>query len=164
MQKVQAFVDGIKDFETKRAIMVSPKESFAETFGYALTQETATIACTPQWKIRRAALEHDDISDVLCQAVKTALEPKGKIEKRTTGKCFFCGTPGHFSRDCRQRQKWLKEKRYADDTGPKSAQVSVCEFCEKRGHLARECKYRYQWLQENGENLMMEEGENNALN
>ena len=163
MQKIQAFVDGIKDLDTKRAVMVSPKSSFAETVGFAFTQETATLACTSQWKVKRAEINDDSLEEMVCQAVKVALRSENSTIKKRGLNCFFCEKPGHFLRDCRLRQKWLQEKQLVAsrrDTG----YSKPCSFCEKYGHSSLECGRRQQWLQQHKvENVSVEE-EDSHLN
>ncbi|XP_037928583.1 uncharacterized protein LOC119662995, partial [Teleopsis dalmanni] len=45
--KIQSFINGIRDVDTKRAALVLPKRTFAETVSHALTQETASLATKP---------------------------------------------------------------------------------------------------------------------
>lgn len=163
MQKTQAFVDGIRDADTKRTVMVSPKNTFSETVGFALAQETAVIACSQHWKVRRTEIEDDHLESMVCQAVKVALKSENKGVHRGTLNCFFCERPGHFSRDCRLRQKWIQEKRQTSQR-ESSNQVEVCYFCEKKGHTARECNRRRQWVKQHNYESVAKEEEDKHLN
>ncbi|XP_067616141.1 uncharacterized protein [Eurosta solidaginis] len=83
--KIQSFINGIRDAETKRATYANPKPKFAETVSHALTQETASLLEVerPDW-------------------VDTNLEALKGLKQKNAGamKCFKCGNPSHIARHC----------------------------------------------------------------
>lgn len=89
--KVEAFIDGIRDPETKRFALISQKSTFAEVMGAALAQEAASMVCERHFKIRRMEL--------------TAESTKGESASRFTGKCYLCDKIGHMARNCDVRKK-----------------------------------------------------------
>uniref|UniRef100_A0A1A9ZHR1 Peptidase A2 domain-containing protein n=1 Tax=Glossina pallidipes TaxID=7398 RepID=A0A1A9ZHR1_GLOPL len=68
--KIDAFVKGLRDAELKKAVWTSPKTTFSETFGFALTQEATSVLWTSSMKVRCTEVSTErDISDVVCAAV-----------------------------------------------------------------------------------------------
>jgi len=102
-------------------MMVSPKRTFSETVAYALTLETASLACPSNGRLRLMEVEENSLEQVVCQAVKSALKPNGgrksSSEKKDSleKKCYFCERNGHIARDCYRRKRWLEQQRQKDD-------------------------------------------------
>lgn len=120
--KVDAFVDGIRDPDIKRAVITSSKTSFTEVVAFALTQETASLVCKPTAKIRQIEPSNEGIVDAVCEAVKSMMQP---ITEAATfkAKCYFCGKFGHMQKDCRilrQMQKKLTEEGKKNNEGGSS--------------------------------------------
>ncbi|XP_067621666.1 tropomyosin alpha-1 chain isoform X2 [Eurosta solidaginis] len=63
--KIQNFINGIPDVETKRAPYANPKPTFAETVSQALIQETASLLCKPVFKARRVEVERPEWVDAI---------------------------------------------------------------------------------------------------
>lgn len=86
--KIRTFIDGIRDPETKMAVLASPKAKLAETIDFALTNEAARAMCRPNVKVRRIDTVEEGADNnftSLCEAIKT-------VEKQSfNGKCFVCG-------------------------------------------------------------------------
>ncbi|XP_067613243.1 RB1-inducible coiled-coil protein 1-like [Eurosta solidaginis] len=93
--KIQSFINGIRDVETKRAIYANPKPTFAETVSQALIQETASLLCKPVFKARRVEVERPEWVDAILEALKGSQKRSEKVIK-----CFKCGKSGHIARHC----------------------------------------------------------------
>ena len=93
--KVDTFTDGIRDPETRKAVILAPKATFAETTTCALINETVQAMVKPAVKVRR--VEISDNTDV------------DRLNKPRDGRirCWTCEKMGHISRDCWE----LKRKR-----------------------------------------------------
>ena len=109
-QMIQTFVAGIHDSEIKKAALCFPKATFAETVGFALTQETATLLSKPVYKVKQIQAEPESRLEVLCEKL-TKLVEKDKHSK-FTGKCFNCGVNGHIARNCTKK----RTREQANDT------------------------------------------------
>uniref|UniRef100_A0A1A9ZSE9 CCHC-type domain-containing protein n=1 Tax=Glossina pallidipes TaxID=7398 RepID=A0A1A9ZSE9_GLOPL len=104
--KIDAFVKGLRDAELKKAAWTSPKPTFTETLGFALTQEAASVLWTSSMKVRRTEVSSEsDISDVVCAAVRQVLRENKRMPASKTRKCYACQKPGHFARECRAKHK-----------------------------------------------------------
>ncbi|XP_067628486.1 uncharacterized protein [Eurosta solidaginis] len=93
--KIQSFINGIRDVETKRATYANPKPTFAETVSQALIQETASLLCKPVFKARRVEVERPEWVDPILEALKGSQQKNAGVIK-----CFKCGNPGHIARHC----------------------------------------------------------------
>ncbi|XP_067629273.1 uncharacterized protein [Eurosta solidaginis] len=93
--KIQSFINGILDVETKRATYANPKPTFAETGSQALIQETASLLCKPVFKARRVEVERPEWVDAILEALKGSQKRSEKVIK-----CFKCGKSGHIARQC----------------------------------------------------------------
>ncbi|XP_067645518.1 uncharacterized protein [Eurosta solidaginis] len=93
--KIQSFINGIRDVETKRATYANPKPTFAETVSQALIQETASLLCKPVFKARRVEVERPEWVDAILEALKGSQKRSEKVIK-----CFKCGKSGHIARHC----------------------------------------------------------------
>ncbi|XP_067634550.1 myosin-1-like [Eurosta solidaginis] len=93
--KIQSFINGIRDVETKRATYANPKPTFAETVSQALIQETASLLCKPVFKARRVEVERPEWVDAILEALKGSQKRSEKVIK-----CFKCGKSGHITRHC----------------------------------------------------------------
>ena len=93
--KIDTFTDGIQDPETRKAVILAPKATLAETITCALTNETVQDMVIAAVKVRRV-----EISD------STGVE---RLNKPRDGRirCWTCEKMGHISRDCWE----LKRKR-----------------------------------------------------
>lgn len=89
--KIDAFIDGIRDTETRRAVILTPKATFAETIACALINETAQTLIKPAInKIRRVEIDTSSNTEQPTYRSSTS----GKI------RCWICDKLGHISRDC----------------------------------------------------------------
>uniref|UniRef100_A0A1A9Z683 CCHC-type domain-containing protein n=1 Tax=Glossina pallidipes TaxID=7398 RepID=A0A1A9Z683_GLOPL len=80
----------------------SPKTTCTETLGFALTQEAASELWTSNMKVRRTEVSSEnDISDVVCEAVRQALRENKRMPVSKTRKCYVCNKRGHFAREGR---------------------------------------------------------------
>ncbi|XP_067625885.1 uncharacterized protein [Eurosta solidaginis] len=93
--KIQSFINGILDVETKRATYANPKLTFAETVSHALTQETASLLSKPAYKAHRVDVERPDWVDAILEALKGTQQKNNDAVKG-----FKCGKPGHIARYC----------------------------------------------------------------
>ncbi|XP_067637433.1 uncharacterized abhydrolase domain-containing protein DDB_G0269086-like [Eurosta solidaginis] len=93
--KIQSFINGIRDVETKRATYANPKPTFAETVSQALIQETASLLCKPVFKARRVEVERPEWVDAILEVLKGSQKRSEKVIK-----CFKCGKSGHIARHC----------------------------------------------------------------
>ncbi|XP_067644811.1 uncharacterized protein [Eurosta solidaginis] len=93
--KIQSFINGIRDVETKRATYANPKLTFAETVSHALIQETASLLCKPVFKARRVEVERPEWVETILEALKGSQQKNAGVIK-----CFKCGNPGHIARHC----------------------------------------------------------------
>lgn len=100
MNKVQSFIDGIRDVEIKKQLMINQKITLAETLEYALLLESASVACGALSKVRCVEKKDESLAEVVCQAVKVALQPQ-KVSQPFKGRCYKCDQVGHMARDCR---------------------------------------------------------------
>lgn len=103
MHKVQIFIDGVRDLEIKKQLIVDPKGSLTETLGYALLLESASFACGSMSKVRCVERKDENLAEVVCQAVKAALQPE-RTKKTFSGRCYKCNQLGHMARDCHVRR------------------------------------------------------------
>ena len=92
--KIDAFIDGIRDPETRRGVILSPKTSFAETIVCALTHETAQAMTKPPVRIRSVEIDSNAINER-----PRYREGGGKL------RCWLCNKVGHISRDYRERKR-----------------------------------------------------------
>ncbi|XP_067639050.1 uncharacterized protein [Eurosta solidaginis] len=93
--KIQSFINGIRDVETKRATYANPKPTFAEKVSHALTQETASLLSKPAYKAHRVEVEKPEWVDTILEALKGSQQKDARVIK-----CFKCGNPGHIARHC----------------------------------------------------------------
>uniref|UniRef100_A0A1A9UD29 CCHC-type domain-containing protein n=1 Tax=Glossina austeni TaxID=7395 RepID=A0A1A9UD29_GLOAU len=104
--KIDAFFEGLRDAELKKAVWTPPKTTFTETLAFALTQETASVLWTSSMKVRRTEISSEnDISDVVCATLRQVLRENKRITASKTRKCYACQKPGHFARECRSKHK-----------------------------------------------------------
>ncbi|XP_049308039.1 uncharacterized protein LOC125777350 [Bactrocera dorsalis] len=103
--KIQCFINGIRDVDTKRATYALPKRTFAETVSHALTQETASLLSKPAHKVQRVEMEQPALMEEILKTLKTIAAQR----VNTTGRCFNCRKAGHFARNCKIKvnpSKW----------------------------------------------------------
>ncbi|XP_067615866.1 uncharacterized protein [Eurosta solidaginis] len=93
--KIQSFINGIRDVETKRATYANPKQTFSETVSHALTQETASLLSKPAYKAHRVEVERPEWVDTILEALRGSQQKNAGVIK-----CFKCGNPGHIARHC----------------------------------------------------------------
>ena len=101
-QMIQTFVAGIRDAEIKKAALCFPKATFAETVGFALTQETATLLSRPVYKVKQIQAEPESCLEVLFEQLSKFMA-KEKHSK-FTGKCYNCCANGHIARNCTKKR------------------------------------------------------------
>ena len=132
--KMDTFIDGIQDPETRKAVLLAAKETFAETITCALTNEIVNAMVRPQDVMRRNGNVNHIGFDRAAMGPRTR-DGGGKI------KCWRCGNTGHISRDCWQR----KEANNIGMDGPQDGRDSSdCWRCGKRGHISRDCR---EWVE-----------------
>ena len=132
--KMDTFTDGIRDPETRKAVILASKETFVETITCALTNEIVQAMVRPAAEMRRSGnVNHVGIN-------------RAEIEPWTQGgfgkvKCWRCGNMGHTSRDCWQR---TEVDNIGMDGPQDGSDKSGCWKCGKRGHISRDCR---QWVE-----------------
>ncbi|XP_049310621.1 uncharacterized protein LOC125778133 [Bactrocera dorsalis] len=108
--KIQCFINGIRDVDTKCATYALPKRTFAETVSHALTQETASLLSKPAHKVQRVEMEHRALMEEMLKTLKTIAAQR----VNTTGRCFNRGKAGHFARNCNIKVNPSKRKQQTE--------------------------------------------------
>uniref|UniRef100_A0A1A9V2V7 CCHC-type domain-containing protein n=1 Tax=Glossina austeni TaxID=7395 RepID=A0A1A9V2V7_GLOAU len=128
--KINAFLKGLRDAELKKAVWTSPKTTFMETLGFALTQEAASVLWTSSMKVS----SENDISDVVCVAVRQILRENKRMPASKTCKCYACQKPGHFARKYRSKHKGSHSTRNISE-GASEISNKQCVKNENKGDV-----------------------------
>uniref|UniRef100_A0A1B0AEC8 CCHC-type domain-containing protein n=1 Tax=Glossina pallidipes TaxID=7398 RepID=A0A1B0AEC8_GLOPL len=126
--KFDAFVKELRDAELKTTAWTSPKTTFTQTLGFALTQEAASVLWTSSIKVRRMQVaSENNIWDVVCVALRQVLRENKRMPPSKTRKCYTCQKCGHFARECR-----LKHKRIHSTSPTRNISEGANEICNEQ--------------------------------
>lgn len=99
----EAFVDGLRDVETKQALRLSKSRTLVDSLAQALEFEAVKRASKNESRVREVNVEHEDGPESVDNIVKLVLE-KLK-DKKSRPRCWNCGEIGHLRSRCGKPQK-----------------------------------------------------------
>ncbi|XP_055899118.1 uncharacterized protein LOC129928518 [Biomphalaria glabrata] len=119
-----AFIDGVRDAELKKAIRISGKRKVSEALIYALSYEAARDSAKATYYSRTIDSREEDATQLVRRLVGEAIDERRPQEEdlarlvrrvveetrderrpyirhnKTPFRCWNCNTPGHMQRDC----------------------------------------------------------------
>ncbi|KAJ8944747.1 hypothetical protein NQ318_011653 [Aromia moschata] len=98
---VQAFLDGLRDTETRQALTLARPSKLVDALARALEFEAAKQSCRGQAKVRRM---EDGVEEGTCNEAEIRRVVEGMLEKRQI-RCWNCG---------KTRYCWNRSKNYSD--------------------------------------------------
>ena len=79
------------------------------------------------------------------------LHPPGQLEAgERKGLCWNCQRPGHFAREC-------QEKQGPQHQNPRRDRRERCGWCQRPGHSQKDCRARDSFLRQSGQNTLRPE-------
>lgn len=109
--KIRAFIQGIRDVEVRRSVLLVSKPTFTETVAHALTYEAAWTGVTHYVSPKVRKVEFS------CEEEQSASDYSSRKPRAASfkGSCYVCDKPGHMARDCRLRWKRTKSLSPVDN-------------------------------------------------
>ncbi|KAJ8959505.1 hypothetical protein NQ318_022202, partial [Aromia moschata] len=98
---VQAFLDGLRDTETRQALTLARPSKLVDALARALEFEAAKQSCRGQAKVRKM---EEDVEEGTCNEAEIRRVVEGMLEKRQF-RCWNCG---------KTRYCWNSGKNYSD--------------------------------------------------
>uniref|UniRef100_A0A2C9M5J8 CCHC-type domain-containing protein n=1 Tax=Biomphalaria glabrata TaxID=6526 RepID=A0A2C9M5J8_BIOGL len=98
-----AFIDGVRDPELKKAIRLSGKREASDALVYALSFEAAKDASKTTHFSRGLHVQEEDLTDIIRQVVETIDDRRSQQmprPNRPVVHCWNCNAPGHIQRNC----------------------------------------------------------------
>ncbi|KAJ8936515.1 hypothetical protein NQ318_022602 [Aromia moschata] len=93
---VQAFLDGLRDTETRQALTLARPSKLVDALARALEFEAAKQSCRGQAKVRKM---EEDVEEGTCNEAEIRRVVEGILEKRQI-RCWNCGKVGHVRSRC----------------------------------------------------------------
>ena len=111
---IDGFINGLKDPEVAREARIHRPTTYADAL------EAAQLAFANKWQTQNAG-KMGSVSDPLSQSGKKEmmeLSNKGRVP--FSGKCHYCGKPGHMKRECRSFDRIKQQQRQEQGQGSES--------------------------------------------
>ncbi|CAH0547125.1 unnamed protein product, partial [Brassicogethes aeneus] len=97
---VQAFLDGLRDNETRQALTLARPSQLVDALARALEFEAAKESCRSQPRIRRVEEEKKEEPRII-EAIRRVL--KENLPEKKEIRCWRCGKLGHMSHSTSNR-------------------------------------------------------------